>query len=532
MRPIRSWTVTLLGSLVVALALSLAPTPVAAQNFAVQIQTAINQLTTGIIPFTRERVAANGYINWGTLSDANGYGIRDNAGSIQVKNSGGAWSTIVAGGGNPVDASYWTRVPESSLTNETALSSLATALLLNTNATGVPVAYTGTSCTNQFVRSLSAVGVATCASVAFGTDVSGTVLVPRGGTGITSGTGGGVLAFTDPVTIVSSAALTDNVLVVGGGNAAAPNTIAAGSGTTTTLLHGSAVGEPTWAAVNLATAEVTGILPTANGGTANAFFTVSGPATTAKTFTFPNATTTILTTNAAVTAAQGGTGFATYTVGDVLYADTTATLAKLIDAATGNALISGGAGVAPAWGKIGLTTHVTGTLPATSGGTGIITFAVGDLLYASSTTALARLAASTNGTYLRSTGAGAAPIWSTTVLPNAATQGDLMAASAANTYSNIAAVATGQVLASAGVGTLPAYTATPTVTTLTSTTSVVTPIAGNVAAAFRNRTSLAQPGALADGDWWVECVGVSPARVCAIDVRDGGMTRVIASITF
>ncbi len=56
------------------------------------------------------------------------------------------------------------------------------------------------------------------------------------------------------------------------------------------------------------TAKVTGILPTANGGTANAFFTVSGPTTSAKTFTFPNASATVLTSNAVVTVPQGGTG--------------------------------------------------------------------------------------------------------------------------------------------------------------------------------------------------------------------------------
>lgn len=36
------------------------------------------------------------------------------------------------------------------------------------------------------------------------------------------------------------------------------------------------------------TANVTGILPVANGGTNNQFFTVSGPASSAKTYTFPN----------------------------------------------------------------------------------------------------------------------------------------------------------------------------------------------------------------------------------------------------
>jgi hypothetical protein len=76
-------------------------------------------------------------------------------------------------------------------------------------------------------------------------------------------------------------------------------------------------------------------------------------------------------------ATRGGTGFDSYAVGDLLYADTTTTLAKLADVATGNALISGGVGVAPSWGKIGLTTHVSGTLPVANGGTGITSFGTG-----------------------------------------------------------------------------------------------------------------------------------------------------------
>ncbi len=69
-------------------------------------------------------------------------------------------------------------------------------------------------------------------------------------------------------------------------------------------------------------------------------------------------------------ATSGGTGFGTYAVGDLLYASTTSALNRLADVATGNALISGGAGVAPSWGKIALTTHVSGTLPVANGGTG------------------------------------------------------------------------------------------------------------------------------------------------------------------
>lgn len=70
---------------------------------------------------------------------------------------------------------------------------------------------------------------------------------------------------------------------------------------------------------------------------------------------------------------QGATT-ATTTVGigkgDLLYGSATNVISMLPDVATGNALISGGVGVAPLWGKIGLTTHVTGILPAANGGTG------------------------------------------------------------------------------------------------------------------------------------------------------------------
>lgn len=70
-----------------------------------------------------------------------------------------------------------------------------------------------------------------------------------------------------------------------------------------------------------------------------------------------------------ITAAKGGTGQISYAVGDLLYASATTTLSKLADVATGNALISGGINVAPSYGKIGLTTHVSGTLPVANGGT-------------------------------------------------------------------------------------------------------------------------------------------------------------------
>lgn len=120
---------------------------------------------------------------------------------------------------------------------------------------------------------------------------------------------------------------------------------------------------------------------------------------------------------------QGGTGLTSYVKGDILYASETNVVGKLPDVATGNALISGGVAAAPSWGKIGLTTHVTGTLPIASGGTGQITAAAafdalsplttrGDIAYRNATT-VTRLPAGTSGQFLKTLGSAADPVWAT-----------------------------------------------------------------------------------------------------------------------
>ena len=72
-----------------------------------------------------------------------------------------------------------------------------------------------------------------------------------------------------------------------------------------------------------------------------------------------------------IPATAGGTGLTGYAIGDIIYASGATTLNKLADVATGNVLLSGGVGVAPSYGKVGLTTHITGTLPIGNGGTGV-----------------------------------------------------------------------------------------------------------------------------------------------------------------
>ncbi|MEP7196068.1 MAG: hypothetical protein ABI851_06070 [Saprospiraceae bacterium] len=159
-------------------------------------------------------------------------------------------------------------------------------------------------------------------------------------------------------------------------------------------------------------ADVTSIIASNFGGTGNGFTKFTGPITSEKTFTLPNASATILTSNSAVTAAQGGTGLVSYTVGDILYASAATVLSKLADVATGNALISGGVSTAPSWGKIGLTTHVSGILPISNGGTNSSTALNNNRIMVSSAGSIVEGAALTNGQMLIGS-TGAAPVAAT-----------------------------------------------------------------------------------------------------------------------
>lgn len=66
--------------------------------------------------------------------------------------------------GAPNDAQYWVGAADGTLTAEKNLGALSTGLVVNT--AGTPSAYAGTSCINQFPRSLNASGAATCNSIA------------------------------------------------------------------------------------------------------------------------------------------------------------------------------------------------------------------------------------------------------------------------------------------------------------------------------------------------------------------------------
>jgi hypothetical protein len=71
---------------------------------------------------------------------------------------------------------------------------------------------------------------------------SGTALpVANGGTGLTAGTSGGILAYTGTGTLASSGALTQYGVVIGGGAGAAPTSPAVGTATHVLTSNGAGV---------------------------------------------------------------------------------------------------------------------------------------------------------------------------------------------------------------------------------------------------------------------------------------------------
>ena len=120
---------------------------------------------------------------------------------------------------------------------------------------------------------------------------------------------------------------------------------------------------------------------------------------------------------------QGGTGAATLADGGLVVGNVTGAVEVVVAGAATEILVGGGANTKPAWGTdiptavtIGgaAITRVGGTdVAVADGGTNISTYAVGDLLYASTTGVLSKLADVATGQYLASGGVNTAPAYAT-----------------------------------------------------------------------------------------------------------------------
>lgn len=132
-----------------------------------------------------------------------------------------------------------------------------------------------------------------------------------------------------------STALTQNYILVGNASNQAAQVANGSAGQVLTIVGGV----PTWTT------------PGAGGGTVTSV-AVSGGSTGLSVTGSPITTSGTITLTGTLIAANGGTGFASYAVGDILQADTTTTLAKLAAVATGNVLLSGGVSTISSWGKV------------------------------------------------------------------------------------------------------------------------------------------------------------------------------------
>lgn len=174
----------------------------------------------------------------------------------------------------------------------------ASSMLLGSGAAGIGLPYTEITLGTNLSMSGSVLNATSTASTAFSalTGSTNTTAAMVIGTGASLGvSGSGTIAATS----APAAGLTGSTLASG---------VTGSSLTSVGTLVGGATGAGFTVALGIST--VTGILAGANGGTANGFFAVTGPTTALKTFTFPNASATVLTTNAVITTGQGGTGVA------------------------------------------------------------------------------------------------------------------------------------------------------------------------------------------------------------------------------
>jgi hypothetical protein len=185
-------------------------------------------------------------------------------------------------------------------------------------------------------------------------------------------------------------------------------------------------------AFNLGTSVITG--GTWNGGTIGTAYGGTGLTSfSAANYALYSTSSSALTAGTLPVAA-GGTNVTSFTANGIVYGNGTSALGVTAAGTTGQVLI-GNTGSAPTWGTIssslvssfqtslsGLTPStattgavtLAGTLGPTSGGTGISSYAVGDLLFANTTTSLDRLTVGANGYVLASN--GTAPAW----IPNTA----------------------------------------------------------------------------------------------------------------
>jgi hypothetical protein len=120
------------------------------------------------------------YLNFGTASGESGYGIRDNSGTIEFKNSGGSWSSFLPSAGITsmtfADGTTQTTAATGGVAEQTT-ASCAIRTSVMSGISRIAYACTTVSCPAGYVRSGCSVG---------GTNVGGPRFAAPSGTGACS----------------------------------------------------------------------------------------------------------------------------------------------------------------------------------------------------------------------------------------------------------------------------------------------------------------------------------------------------------
>ena len=204
--------------------------------------------------------------------------------------------------------------------------------------------------------------------------------------------------------------LTSNLPVIGSGSTSvAVGSVSGNTTTFVTMASGDAKtsGAPlTWNSSGNAATPSAPVIAT-YGGTNNAFFQVSGPATSIKTYTFPNSNSTM----AALGTAESFTAAQTFTSGNLL---------------------------------LGGATSGTTTLNATAIASGTLT------LPAITATVVAAATSATAGQVLQATTTAGSPAWSTATYPLTTTANQILYSNATNTVTGLTTANNGVLVTSAG----------------------------------------------------------------------------------
>ena len=339
-----------------------------------------------------------------TLSNGSSWVFdNDSTGNLTVTDNAGATVDVVAPGGyttvflesNATTGGEWGKfgmIPSEVNwgTNSLDLGGLTTITNGIWNGNTIGTAYGGTGLTTFGSANYALYSTSSSALAA------GTLPVAAGGTSATTFTSNGVLYGNGTSALgVTAAGTTGQVLV--GNTGSAPSWATVSSSLVSSFSAGTTGFTPSTATTGAVT--LAGTLNIANGGTgqttASAAFNALSPITSTGDLILGNGT------NSATRLAIGANNY-------VLTSNGTTASWQALPSSGVTTFQTSLSGLTPSTATSGAVT-LAGTLGATSGGTGLTSYTTGDILYASATNTLNKLAAGTNGYIL--TLAGGVPTW-------------------------------------------------------------------------------------------------------------------------